>query len=106
MSDVIAFSEFSLNTLGKMVMPTYRQLILTNIAGVTLCFSSMAMAEDDAGIPVGPGYFYPSVVVEEYFDDNIFLQNSNEKDSWVSVVSPAMSYELDGEFRRFVLSMV
>jgi hypothetical protein len=88
-----------------MVMPTIRQLVLTNITGVALCFSSLAMAEDDAGIPVGPGYLYPSVVVEELYDDNIFLQDSNEKESWITVISPALRYELDGEFRRFVLGM-
>ena len=70
-------------------MPTFNQLVISNMAGTLLCFGSLAMAEDDAGIPVGPGYLYPSVVVEERYEDNIFLQDNNEKDSTAKTKKPS-----------------
>ncbi len=47
---------------------------------------------------------YPSVAIEAKYDSNIFLQQSNETDSWVTTISPRALYVLEGEFRRFSIA--
>lgn len=58
---------------------------------------------ETGGIPVGQGLLYPSVTIEETYDDNIFLQQTNTIDSWITTVSPRVVFEQPGEFRGYRL---
>ena len=53
------------------------------------------------GIPFGPGTLFPSIVVSEEYNDNLFLQGSNEFDTWITYLTPRLAYELEGDIRKF-----
>ncbi len=45
------------------------------------------------GLPVGPMTAYPSLALGFSYDDNFYRVNSNEKSSWVTVISPAINFD-------------
>jgi hypothetical protein len=48
----------------------------------------VVMALDPANIELGPLYLTPTLAVKEYYTDNLWLTNVQEKDTWASVVTP------------------
>src|SRR6185503_8176166 len=51
------------------------------------------VAQNAAGVRVGPGSVYPVIGVALKYDDNIFLSNANRQKSWITVISPAVRAE-------------
>ena len=82
-------------------MPVFTRLIQLGVTGGLLSAVAPAMAQDAGGVPLGAGYFYPSVTIEEKYQSNIFAQSTNETDSWITTISPRAVYVLEGEFRKF-----
>ena len=68
------------------------------MAGI-LCISNVQAVEQAKveGIKLGTGYLYPIFDMTLSHDDNIFLQESQEKSSNIVLVSPKFKYELEGE---------
>ena len=73
-----------------------------------LVASSGAVAIQDGettGMAVGGGYLYPSVGIEVGYDDNIFLQESNEKSSFITVISPKAKLEFESDATTVALNL-
>jgi len=66
----------------------FRTITAVLLAAHLSLFSMQAYALEAKGFPVGPFKVYPALGVVEVYDDNIFLAQNNEKDSWVTVISP------------------
>ena len=49
-----------------------------------------ALALEPANLQAGPVYFTPTLDLETYYTDNLWLTNSDEKDTWVGVVTPRL----------------
>ncbi|PLY16409.1 MAG: hypothetical protein C0631_03970 [Sedimenticola sp.] len=90
----------------KMVDKRHMGKIGFACSAVLSSFGAMAIGEGEAtGFPVGSGYLYPSVGVEVGYDDNIFLQENDEKSSWVTVISPKAKMEFEGEATTVALNL-
>ncbi|MCP3669185.1 MAG: outer membrane beta-barrel protein [Gammaproteobacteria bacterium] len=74
------------------------------VAGVAASAGVFAADDDQGGIEVGPGYLYPTLTIEEIYDDNIFDQDGSEKGSLITKITPELRYELEGEYQRYSLS--
>lgn len=57
--------------------------------------STNALALEPATIKVGVFDVVPAVGIDQRYDDNIFSQASDEEDSWVTVIKPAVSATAD-----------
>jgi len=47
---------------------------------------------------MGPWEIHPYINIEETYDDNIYLEDSNEKDDWIITISPGL--RINGELRE------
>ena len=71
---------------------------ITLLAGEFLALPAYGVEKGEpSAIQVGAGFFYPSVAVELIHDDNIYLQQDNEKSSFITVLSPKASLVFEGE---------
>jgi len=52
-----------------------------------------ARDKDVKGIAVGDFTLYPSISLTEYYDDNIYAEDTNTRDDFVTVVVPAVNIE-------------
>lgn len=63
-----------------------------------------AQQEETAGsIQAGPGYLFPSLEVEGFYDDNVLRQPDNSVDTFGIRATPGASYKVGDEIRKFVL---
>ena len=58
---------------------------------------------DPVGLRAGTFIIYPQVQLDERYDDNIYYANTNERDDWVTVVSP--SVRLVSDWSRHLLEL-
>lgn len=83
--------------------------ILAALSGMTLLsISTLSQAIPDGevqGIPFGSGYFYPSLGLELIYDDNMYLQETNEQGSWLIVISPRATLEYEGEASELLFDL-
>lgn len=76
-------------------------------AGVVLglaCAAPPVWALDAAAIELGAIDLYPSLGLSERYIDNFFWTESNEQDTWVSMLMPRMDAVLDGGNQRYTLT--
>lgn len=69
-------------TIGKML----------NLA-ILGVFSAGAQAVEPASLTSGPLKVYPSITVDAAYDDNIYTTATDEKDSWITIISPKVLLE-------------
>ncbi len=70
--------------------------LLTLSAAVSaVVISAQSHALEPAVIQMGMFDVVPSVTLEQRHDDNIFSQSNNEKDSWVTILSPSVQAAAD-----------
>jgi len=53
-------------------------------------FTATAQAIEPANWQWGPVFFTPTLGLEEFYTDNLWLTNDNEKDTWASVFTPKL----------------
>jgi polysaccharide biosynthesis protein VpsM len=58
---------------------------------------------DAAGIPLGAGHLYPKLETKLIHDDNLFRLNTVERDTWIAVFSPELTYELKSNKSLFLM---
>ena len=65
---------------------------LKAIPAAVLCAltAQTTLALEPANLQAGPVYFTPTLDLETYYTDNLWLTNSREKDTWVGVVTPRL----------------
>ncbi len=78
-----------------------RLLILSALAGAMAV--PAVMGAERQGIQAGPGYFYPNVGLNLYYDDNLLRQENDTIDSMVTVLSASGREEIYGDATRFAL---
>ena len=58
------------------------------IAAIGFYGSQAAQALEPANLELGPVYFTPTLDLEEFYTDNLWLTDTDEKDTWATVVTP------------------
>jgi hypothetical protein len=63
---------------------------------VTLVFAPTGVSsqELEGGVELGPWKVRPSLSVKEQHTDNVFLESGDEKDDWITTVTPGLDFEL------------
>jgi hypothetical protein len=66
----------------------FKALHVAVMCGLGAITMQPVMALEPANLQAGPVYFTPTLDLKTYYTDNLWLTDSNEKDSWVGVVTP------------------
>lgn len=77
--------------------------VFTFAVGFTVFSSSQAVAVEPATFDVGVFKAAPTVTVDQKYDDNIFSQDNDEVDSWVTVLSPSIQAQADNGTHSYTL---
>lgn len=95
---VFEFTKPSLDKETKMNRRFLTLLFIVIIIGlliyVQLGYAQEQEEEEVKGIELGPVKVHPSIKIEEQYDDNIFLDPGNEKDDFITTVTPGLGLEL------------
>lgn len=81
----------------------------TSLATALFFFSisnSSAEIGDGAGIPLGIGQLYPSVELNVHHDDNLLSAATGEVDTFVSILSPQLSYQIESNKSLILMEYV
>ncbi len=76
----------------------YKKVILFLTLFVFVLFCSNPLLYALGNIRMGPWEIHPYINIEETYDDNIYLEDSNEKDDWIITISPGL--RINGELRE------
>lgn len=57
--------------------------------------------EETQGIKLDNYIFLPSFTITEYYDDNLFAQDGNEKNDWITVFTPSFNLKSDWKQHKF-----
>ena len=67
-----------------------KALPVAMIAAFGLYTSQAALALEPANLELGPVYFTPTLDLETFYTDNLWLTDTDEKDTWATVVTPRL----------------
>ena len=71
-----------------------RTIALFLLLGLFVAATEVSSQELQGGIELGPLKVHPSLSVKEKHTDNLFLESGNEKDDWITTVTPGLLLEL------------
>ncbi len=68
-------------------------------------FSVVYADSSGEGLYALGGKFYPVLSVDTLYNDNVLLQDKNEKDSIVIITAPRLKYDFEGNITQFSMDM-
>lgn len=75
---------------GVLAMIFSRHLFIGFIAALAACMARSAQAIEPSNLTLGVFELQPSLRLEQRYDDNVLSQPSDERQSWVTLISPIM----------------
>ena len=74
------------------------------IAGLALCTGKAVVALEPANLDLGPVLFTPTLDLETFYTDNLWLTDIQEKDTWATVVTPRLQVWMQNGPNEYSLS--
>ncbi len=72
-----------------------KYLVIQIFVLVTTFISVNVSAAESAGVPIGNGQLYPQLDIKLQHDDNLLRANTGEIDTFVSIFSPQLLYQIE-----------
>lgn len=88
--------------MGSLSKQLQRHSLYIAVASVVAV--SPASALQPAMVDMGPFKVIPQVTINTGYDDNLYLTESNEKESWVTVLNPSVQFVARDGANRYVVA--